>query len=81
MGNKPITNAWLKIYEILNILNNRCNEKIKVFHICEAPGAFISACDYFFKCKKIKYDWYAQSLVPNNNDALDDHYGLIANNK
>ena len=72
------------MYEILSIypIIDKNKNKIKTFHICEAPGMFISAFNHYIKTKtKIKiFDWKAQSLKKNNktkNIAFGDNYGLI----
>lgn len=74
-----VTNAWLKMYEMLhlipNILNSECTNS---FHICEAPGAFISSLNHFLAYHKFaKWKWLAQTLKPTDPTALEDHYGLI----
>lgn len=90
------TQAWCKMYEILetykskiftkNKITNGNNSSFSVFHLCEAPGAFILATNHFIKTKtKIKnYDWGAQSLNSNrknkkNNEpnGLKDGLGLM----
>lgn len=80
-----VTNAWIKMYEMLNMFPDLIpsNETIKTFHLCEAPGAFISALNHFLSNKDQKMDWYAQTLKPTNtgsetNAALEDHFGLIS---
>ena len=82
------TNAFLKMYEILckeNIINKNL-DKFKVFHICEAPGAFIASTHQYIKSNTNinNYIWYAQSLNPHSNinrnkypSLLDDCYKLI----
>lgn len=77
-----LTNAWMKMYEILyNVMDEIIYQKknIKTFHLCEAPGAYISAFNYYLS-NKIKWEWYAQSLNPNINNALNDSFGLISSN-
>jgi|SaaInlStandDraft_4_1057021.scaffolds.fasta_scaffold00672_16 23S rRNA U2552 (ribose-2'-O)-methylase RlmE/FtsJ len=83
-----VTNAWMKFYEILSCtsyfskLENK--KTIKVFHLCEAPGAFISCMNHFIYTKTNinKYIWYAQTLNPyvntNQSARLDDNFGLIS---
>ena len=81
-----VTNAWIKMYEMLNSYHDLLPEKetIKTFSLCEAPGAFISALhQHVSKRGNINLDWYAQTLRKTNcgkesDDALDDHFGLIA---
>lgn len=70
------TNAWTKLYEIVSHLDWSGQERCKVFHLCEAPGAFISACNHYFTTHNIEYDWYAQTLIERDG-ALGDHYGLM----
>lgn len=81
-GGQMVTNAWIKLYEILNtfpeILDS--NKTIKSFHLCEAPGAFVSAIHHYLTIKNQNLDWYAQTLNPayNQKEALQDHYGLMS---
>jgi 23S rRNA U2552 (ribose-2'-O)-methylase RlmE/FtsJ len=76
MGGEMVTNAWLKMYEMLSYFP-QINIS-KTFHLCEAPGAFVAATNHFLKTKNIKFDWYAQTLgINDNQDALEDHFGLI----
>nr|WBF70644.1 putative FtsJ-like methyltransferase [Megavirus caiporensis] len=80
-GAELVTNAWIKLYEILHEFNYLIPDKtvIKTFHLCEAPGAFISATNHYLDTINKKLDWYAQTLNPIQNDiALNDHYGLIS---
>lgn len=89
-----VTNAWIKMYEILNIyddlllIKTQNKPTIKTFHLCEAPGAFIAATNHYLTTRNIKLDWYAQTLRPTNENiesdakyALDDYFGLIAAHK
>jgi len=80
-GIEMATSAWIKMYEILNnnvnIVSNN-NLQLKTFHLCEAPGAFIAATNHYLnQYPNIQWSWYAQTLKPENEFALDDHYGLI----
>lgn len=82
-----MTNAWIKMYEILKVYQNLIPIKptVKTFHICEAPGGFVSATNHFVTTSdsNSKLEWYAQTLRPNDfeeNNALDDHFGLICSN-
>ena len=85
-GDLNITNAWLKMYEILEHFSLvPKKEVIKTFHMCEAPGMFISATNHYIKTKtKNNLDWYANSLNPYNKKVVEklpslfkDEYGLI----
>ena len=44
------TQAWTKMFEILSnfdLIHSQSNEKWISLHLCEAPGAFISALNHF----------------------------------
>lgn len=73
-----ITNAWIKMYEMLT-LHDLIPEKnkIKTFHICEAPGAFISALNHYLELTNQELEWYAQT-IEENDKTLGDRYGLIS---
>ena len=64
-----VTQAWCKFMEILNrfpCLMNNTESDFKTFHLCEAPGAFITSLNHFIKLKKIKvsWSWMASTLNP-----------------
>jgi 23S rRNA U2552 (ribose-2'-O)-methylase RlmE/FtsJ len=74
LNDSYITNAWVKMYELLfinKLFNNKLsnNKTINTFHICEHPGAFIYACsDYIkFNHPNKNHDFIFQSLNPNNS--------------
>lgn len=76
-----VTNAWVKMYEMLTIFPNLLpsSVNVKTFHLCEAPGAFISSINHYLTTRNQTLEWYAQTLKPNNNTlALEDHFGLIS---
>jgi len=81
----PNSQAWLKMYEILAAipLINKNSTTLRTFHICEAPGSFISAINHFIKTRtKIKnFEWIANSLNPkkstSKNTAFGDDYGYM----
>ncbi len=86
-GLKNISQAWLKMYEMMFNLNliNKKNEDFKIFSICEAPGNFINSIDTYRKREtKVKsLDWTAQTLNPkmdNNKSVIGDDYGYLKNN-
>lgn len=72
-----VSRAWIKFFELLSDtkLLNKYNDKLKVLHMCEAPGNFINSMDHFIKTKtKIKsYDWNAQSLSADLADFYDTY--------
>ncbi|MCJ7638180.1 MAG: SAM-dependent methyltransferase, partial [Nitrososphaeraceae archaeon] len=84
-----VTRAFIKMFELLNEykLIDLSKDNIKTFHTCEAPGHFINATNYYIKLhnKSMKYDWYANSLNPYNqenkkkygNNIFGDAYGFM----
>ncbi|CAB4060387.1 CMTR2 [Lepeophtheirus salmonis] len=52
----------VKMIEILNVYFPSYPESMKTLHICESPGAFISATNHHFQ--RIKWSWKALSLNP-----------------
>ena len=72
LSNDYVSNAWLKMTELLNKVDliNKKAEKIKTFHMCELPGSFINAVRFYINTKtNIKeFEWKAQSLNPNRKD-------------
>jgi 23S rRNA U2552 (ribose-2'-O)-methylase RlmE/FtsJ len=82
-GAEMPTNAWIKMYEMLNqtnILKITPDTSIKTFHLCEAPGAFVSATNHYLNERDINWEWYAQTLKPETRtdiEVLEDHFGLI----
>lgn len=80
LGAEMVTSAWIKMYEMLGSIKLP-GDDIVTFHLCEAPGAFVSATNHYLSTKypDINWTWYAQTLKPNDgSSALDDHYGLIS---
>lgn len=75
-GEKNITTAWVKMFEILNTYDffdstNQSNDVINTFHICEHPGKFIYSIQYFIKSQTTKkHDFIFQSLRPNKNPKI-----------
>jgi hypothetical protein len=90
-----ISNAFTKLWEVLETFPNIINKEaktFKVFHICEAPGQMILATKYFTSKKRKNidmknYDWRSNSLNPYNAEnktkfgrVFSDDYNLIKNN-
>ena len=69
------TNAWTKLYEMIS-KNNFFKKSVKTFHICEAPGGFISAMNHYCVSNDIQLDWFAQSLIIGKT-SLNDYYGIM----
>ncbi|CAG9534338.1 unnamed protein product [Cercopithifilaria johnstoni] len=67
------TQAFFKFYEILMRFSHLCfpssdaQHIIRSFHLCESPGAFISALNVYLILQKNKppWCWYANSLNPH----------------
>lgn len=77
-----ISQAWLKMYEILSVHPNilqTTSDTYNTFHICEAPGNFIAAMNHYIKVNSNKkFNWYANSLNPKTTDAeIGDQNGYI----
>ncbi|XP_055056005.2 cap-specific mRNA (nucleoside-2'-O-)-methyltransferase 2 isoform X2 [Misgurnus anguillicaudatus] len=65
------TQAWAKFYEILGSFkllpeNALKSGELNSIHLCEAPGAFISALNHFLKTNRLHCDWnwVANTLNP-----------------
>jgi hypothetical protein len=84
---KSISQAWVKMYEIIvkyDLIKNK-NDTYNTFHLCEAPGNFISATNHYIKTQTNieNFDWYAQTLNPfisvNKLRAFKDDFNYIRN--
>nr|XP_020466264.1 cap-specific mRNA (nucleoside-2'-O-)-methyltransferase 2 [Monopterus albus]XP_020466269.1 cap-specific mRNA (nucleoside-2'-O-)-methyltransferase 2 [Monopterus albus]XP_020466278.1 cap-specific mRNA (nucleoside-2'-O-)-methyltransferase 2 [Monopterus albus]XP_020466286.1 cap-specific mRNA (nucleoside-2'-O-)-methyltransferase 2 [Monopterus albus]XP_020466294.1 cap-specific mRNA (nucleoside-2'-O-)-methyltransferase 2 [Monopterus albus]XP_020466301.1 cap-specific mRNA (nucleoside-2'-O-)-methyltr len=86
------TQAWCKFYEILGTFNPLPQEalhngELNTVHLCEAPGAFITALNHYIKTNQstcyCDWSWAANTLNPyheangGNMTITDDR--LIAN--
>ena len=81
LGDNSISQAWLKMYEIIsecNIIPMNKSGTFKSFHFAEAPGTFINCLNNYIytKTKFNKFEWLAQSLHPRLAD-IKDSYGII----
>lgn len=77
INGRIVSRAWIKMFEMLKKtkLITSLGDQINGFHICEAPGTFILATNYYIKNYTDKrYKWVAQSL---RNSSIYDDYGLI----
>ncbi|XP_050524415.1 cap-specific mRNA (nucleoside-2'-O-)-methyltransferase 2-like [Daktulosphaira vitifoliae] len=66
-----LTQAWCKFYEILgnsSLLTQERTSKANFnsVHLCEAPGAFISALNHYISLnhRNLNFDWLAMTLNP-----------------
>jgi hypothetical protein len=87
-----VTNAWLKMYEILcqlGLIEYASKDSVLLFGNAELPGSFMCACNQYIKTvARAELKWVASSLYPDdvslvavNNDTLGDQHGLYACNK
>ena len=89
LGDDSVSQAWLKMYEILTECNivplhmpnqniHNKSEVFKSFHFCEAPGTFINCLNNYIytKTNYSKFEWLAQSLHPRLAK-IKDVYGII----
>ena len=81
IGDNNISQAWLKMYEIISecgIVPISKNGTFKSFHFCEAPGTFINCLNNYIatKTKFNNFEWMAQSLHPRLAK-IKDAYGII----
>ena len=76
-----ISQAWLKMYEIItdcNLVPTTRKGTFHSFHIAEAPGTFINALNNYIHTKTqfTTFEWHAQSLhAPGTR--IGDQFGLI----
>lgn len=73
VGESYVTNAWIKMYELLVTFDLIGNKKeINTFHICEHPGAFIYATQDFIQKNypNSKHDFIFQSLKPYDDPQI-----------
>lgn len=68
IGPELLTQAWLKFYEILSSYSLVPSnvEYFLSFHLCEAPGAFVTALNHYITCmkNKVNWKWKANTLNP-----------------
>lgn len=65
--------SWPKLWEILHKYELIPNDiqSLKSVHLCEAPGAFVSALNHFLKQNRptvVNFDWLATSINPYYED-------------
>lgn len=89
-----VSQAWLKMYEILaNCRLIKKTKSYKTLHLCEAPGSFIACINHFIQSNfrktgdpPIEFNWVAQSLNARHpinrkkygNKIFSDDFGLIS---
>ena len=74
------TQAWVKFYEVLvhhSLVTLDCEATFTV-HLCEAPGAFITALNHYLRAdgRQARWNWLASTLNPyhgaNTTDSMVD---------
>jgi hypothetical protein len=89
-GAWPVTNAWMKYWEIYieyDIVPNHVDHTFTAFFNAELPGASLCALNHYMKTMRptMKFEWWASSLAPGEStgdgSALGDTYGLYAANR
>ena len=81
LRDSTISQAWLKMYEIITdcgIVPLNQSGTFHSFHICEAPGTFINALNNYIhtKTRYSHFEWNAQSLHSKYAD-IGDQFKLI----
>lgn len=76
-----ISQAWLKMYEIItdcHLVPTNKKGTFHSFHIAEAPGTFINALNNYIHTKTAfsGFEWHAQSLHAKGT-RIGDQFGLI----
>ncbi|XP_015839665.1 cap-specific mRNA (nucleoside-2'-O-)-methyltransferase 2 isoform X2 [Tribolium castaneum] len=66
-----VTQAWCKFYECLcsfNVIPKEAitSSRFTSFHLCEAPGAFISALNHYIASQGLDWTWGANTLNPDH---------------
>lgn len=76
-----VTNASLKMYELISQMYLINKNKINAFCNAELPGGFIIAINHYLKTMydSSVFRWLASSYISNNT--LGDTYGIYENNK
>lgn len=63
-----VTQAWAKFYTILSSFDffTGCQKNVTTVHLCEAPGAFVTALNHYLQLKKhtFSWNWTATTLNP-----------------
>lgn len=90
-GAEIVTNAWLKMFELLVFLHpqlsklNQSKKESKTFnsfHIAEAPGNFILAINHKIQTDYVgvEWNWLANTYrdLYTGSNYLSDQYGIIA---
>jgi 23S rRNA U2552 (ribose-2'-O)-methylase RlmE/FtsJ len=84
---QAVSNAWLKMYEMLTHYTKSGDLKIKskltMFGNAELPGAFLSATNHFLAdhFPKTKFKWLACSYLGEDPTKLGDTYGIYKHNR
>mgnify|MGYP005840871443 CR=1 FL=1 len=81
MNAMHVSNAWLKMYEIMGHLPIK--KKLTSMHYAEAPGSFLLAINHWLysNCPSTEWKWDASSYLDDSYNShsayLSDKYGLM----
>ncbi|MCK4967738.1 MAG: SAM-dependent methyltransferase [Candidatus Aenigmarchaeota archaeon] len=73
-----VSNAWLKIYELMSIFTPITKKNPYIFCNAELPGAFLLGLNHYIRAPlpHTNYEWVASSLISDDKKSLGDFYGL-----
>jgi len=76
-----VSNAWLKMYELLSSFPLITASTRSVFSNAELPGSFLMAINHYTKTNGFAIQWMAASIVETDpgKNYLDDRYRLVTN--
>lgn len=81
------SNAFFKFYEIFQDFSKDIDQairgqlKVTALHVAELPGATVASLNHYLQTtyEGIEYDWYMESLVSKQANALEDTYKMRKN--
>jgi cap2 methyltransferase len=82
-GAEIVSNAWMKMYETMTLVDLPKTGEWNTFHIAEAPGNFILAINHYVynHRSQMHWNWYANSFKDifgsKDGQYLDDNYGIM----
>jgi len=82
-GAEIVSNAWMKMYETMTLVDLPKAGEWNTFHIAEAPGNFILAINHYIYNHKpqMHWNWHANSFKDifgsKDGQYLDDNYGIM----
>jgi hypothetical protein len=73
----PITNSWMKLWEMIISMDLLPNKSNTVFCNAEMPGNFVYALICYSNTREKELIWYASSLYPEGAGTLTDRYKML----